>query len=137
MANVPPFLGTGWSFPPTFSPGVWSVQLVSGEEDVRQSLHVLLTTTIGERLMHPTYGCDLKPYVFEAVNTTLLAYIRDLVRNAILQHEPRIKLEGVAVEDQTIEGRLIIQVDYAIRTTNTRHNFVFPFYRAEGTEIPR
>ena len=137
MENTPPFIGIGWSFPPTFSPGIYGVNLVSGEDDIRQSLNILLTTTIGERLMQPTYGCDLRPYVFEPVSTTLLAYIRDLVRTAILLHEPRIKLESVSIEDRTTEGQLIINVDYTISTTNTRHNYVFPFYRAEGTELKK
>lgn len=137
MENTPPFLGTGWSFPPTFLPGLYGVSLVTGEDDIRQSLHILLTTTVGERLMHPDYGCDLRPYLFEPVNTTLLAYIRDLVKSAILMHEPRIKLDSVTIEDRTIEGQMIIHVDYIIRTTNTRHNFVYPFYRTEATELPK
>ncbi len=132
MPAPAPFLGTGWGFPPTFLPGSHTVRLVSDVEDIRESLGILLTTSLGERLMHPTYGCDLRRYLFEPVDTTLATRIRDLVETAILYHEPRIRPECVTLEDRTTEGLLLIHVEYVIRSTNSRHNFVFPFYKAEA-----
>ena len=49
------FLGTGWSFPPEFNP-YGSVKKVSDEEDIRESLVILLSTSPGERIMQPTYA---------------------------------------------------------------------------------
>ncbi|MCB2182646.1 MAG: GPW/gp25 family protein [Desulfobulbaceae bacterium] len=129
------FLGTGWAFPPAFTRGPESVVMVSDEEDIRQSLEILLTTSVGERFLRPEYGCDLRRYLFEPLDEGLVAYIRDLVGNAILYHEPRIKLTDLSLTTQADEGTLLIDVEYVIRTTNSRRNFVFPFYKDEGTDV--
>ncbi len=62
------FLGTGWAFPPTFTKGPQSIVMVSDEADIRQSLEILLTTSIGERFLRPEYGCDLRRYLFEPLD---------------------------------------------------------------------
>jgi hypothetical protein len=127
------FLGTGWSFPPAFLAPAGGVQMVSGTTDIEQSLHILFTTTVGERLLHPTYGCDLRRYLFEPLNASVTARIQDLVRTAILYHEPRIIPEAVTLSGGAPDGVLLIRVDYTVRTTNARHNYVFPFYREEAS----
>jgi phage baseplate assembly protein W len=129
------FLGTGWAFPPAFTRGPQSVVMVSDEEDIRQSLEILLTTSVGERFLRPAYGCDLRRYLFEPLDAGLVAYIRDLVNNAILYHEPRIRLTDLTLTTRADEGTLLIELEYVIRATNSRQNFVFPFYKDEGTDI--
>ena len=127
-----PFLGTGWSFPPRFSKIKKGLELVSGEEDIRESLQILLSTRLGERFLQPKYGCNLDELLFEPLNTTLKTYIRGLVKQAILHYEPRIELEDVQIE--TIDepaGKIELVVFYRVRATNSRHNLVFPFYQAE------
>jgi hypothetical protein len=124
------FLGMGWAFPPAFLPGAAAPAMVSGTDDIRESLGILLTTTVGERLLHPTYGCDLRRHLFEPLNTTLVTLLRDLVHTAILRHEPRIRPDTVTVtEEPPAGGTLLIRVDYVVRATNARQNVVFPFYR--------
>ncbi len=134
MSEVP-FLGTGWSFPPTFDKKGRTVEMLSDEADIKSCLGILLSTSIGERIMQPKYGCDLKRFLFEPLNTTLKAYIKDLVKKAILYFEPRIKLEEISLTTDDNEGILLITVDYTIITTNTRNNLVFPYYLEEGTNI--
>jgi phage baseplate assembly protein W len=130
------FLGTGWSFPPSFNKNLKKVVMLSDEEDIQSSLHILLTTRLGERVMQPTYGCNLDTLVFESLTSTFKSYIRDLVKTAILYHEPRIKLNKVELDDsRDLEGVILISVDYTVRTTNTRFNYVFPYYKNEGTDI--
>lgn len=128
------FLGRGWSFPPTFSRGGRSIEMLEAEQDIRSSLKILLTTTVGERVMQPRYGCNLERLVFEPVDTTLQAYMKERIRTAILYFEPRIIVEDVVLIPDNLEGRIVIDVSYRIPATNTRANFVFPFYRDEGTE---
>ena len=94
----PSFLGRGWSFPPTFSRGAASVEMVSGPEDIHQSLMILLSTRIGERVMVPEYGCALWSVVFENLTTSLLTRIQDMVERAIVKWEPRIRVEDVLTE---------------------------------------
>lgn len=135
MSTNIPFLGTGWGFPPTFEKDIKSVVMISDEEDIRSSLEILLSTSIGERLMQPTYGCDLKRLLFEPLDTSLKAYIKDLIKTAILYHEPRIRLDDISLEAKPNQGLLEITLEYTIRTTNSRYNFVYPFYVYEGIDI--
>ena len=130
-----PFLGTGWAFPPEFIQHKNSVKMIADEQDVHSSLEILFGTTVGERIMQPTYGCDLKKLLFEPLDTALKAYIEDLMKTAILYHEPRIQLDDVELVTVPQEGRIDIYLNYTIRATNSRYNFVFPFYKGEGTEI--
>ncbi|SHJ76864.1 hypothetical protein SAMN02745165_03126 [Malonomonas rubra DSM 5091] len=129
-----PFLGTGWSFPPRFSKIKKGVELVSGEDDIRESLEILLATSVGERFLQPKYGCNLDELIFEPLNTTVKTYIRGLVKQAILIYEPRIELEDVVIEalDEPA-GKIELVVYYKVRATNSRNNLVFPFYRSEVT----
>ncbi len=128
------FLGTGWSFPTNFSKEKKGIEMVSREEDINQSLKILLSTSIGERIMQLSYGCDLSTLLYESIDLTLITFVRDLIETAILYHEPRILLENLELElDGDIDGMIWIKLEYRIRTTNTRHNYVYPFYKLEGT----
>lgn len=128
------FLGQGWSFPPTFTKSERGVEMVSADDDIQQSLEILLGTTLGERLMHPDYGCNLQDYLFKPMSTTLRTMVKDLVETAIIRHEPRIDVAAVNLNiTQQLEGVLLLEIEYTIRTTNSRSNYVFPFYLEEGT----
>ena len=130
------FLGTGWSFPPSFDKERGETEMLSDVEDIQSSLHILLTTRLGERVMQPTYGCNLDELVFEALSSTFKSFIKDLIKTAILYHEPRIKLNKIELDDsRDLEGIILIVIDYMVRTTNTRFNYVFPYYKNEGTDI--
>ena len=130
------FLGTGWSFPPSFEKETGTVAMVSQEEDIRQSLQILLSTEVGERIMDPKFGCDLTKLLYEPLNVTTTTFMKELVKTAILYFEPRIELDNVLFQhNQENEGVILITVEYTIRATNTRSNYVFPFYLNEGTNI--
>lgn len=122
------FLGTGWSFPPTFERASGTVQMSSGVADIERSLSILFTTTIGERIMNPTYGCSLDEALFESMNSSRITYIQNLIETAILYHEPRIDADQVDVRPESVEGILWIHVGYTVRGTNSRFNFVYPYY---------
>ena len=137
------FLGTGWSFPPTFGKSNsayqagGSVAMVAAEQDIHESLTILLSTTPGERIMQPTYGCGLKAHVFDELNESVVTEIKDAIERAILFFEPRITLNAIRVDDlDMLGGQLNIHIDYTIRGTNTRSNMVYPFYFLEGSNVP-
>ncbi len=135
MSNLS-FLGRGWSFPPEFGQDGRNLQLVEGEDDIRQSLQILLATQLGERIMRPDFGCNLDDLMFESLTTTFKTYIAELVRTAILYHEPRITPDSVDITSNSDnDGLILIDVRYTIRTTNSRQNMVFPFYLIEGSKI--
>lgn len=132
------FLGRGWAFPPQFNKAAGIVEMVSDEEDIRQSLYILLSTSLGERVMQPDYGCNLNDYVFEGLNSTTIGYIKERVSHSILYYEPRIVAESIEVTDagsvDNLEGRFIIIVTYSIPGTNSRFNYVYDFYKNEAVK---
>jgi phage baseplate assembly protein W len=128
------FLGTGWSFPPTFSRNSYSIEMVSDDLDIRQSLWVLFSTSVGERVMLPEYGSSLWQMLFRNVTTTLMTQIEEIVSNAVLYWEPRIDVDSVSVQpDASQDGLVLITLSYTIRKTNARNNLVYPFYLLEKT----
>ena len=136
MKATTSFLGTGWSFPPTFNKSTAQVDMLSDEDDINSSLEILLSTRQGERVMQYKYGCNLNEMLFEPLTTTLKTYIKDLVKNAILFYEPRIDAKKIELDDsRETEGIVLIIVEYVVRSTNSRFNFVYPFYKNEGTQV--
>ena len=132
--NDKAFLGTGWGFPPTFDLASQSVQLVSAQEDIYQSLTILLSTYLGERVMQPTYGCNLQDFVFESLSPNITNSIKEQLRTSILYHEPRILLNSLDLSlDEQLEVRVNLIIDYTILNTNSRFNLVYPFYLEEST----
>jgi len=130
------FLGRGWGFPPEFDKLSSSVNMVAGKEDIDQSLRILMGTKLLERAMRPDYGCGLNALVFDTIDENTLTMLRDTIQRAVLFFEPRIELEAVDVDlEGSQEGRILITLDYTIRTTNSRSNMVYPFYYLEGTNI--
>lgn len=131
-----PFLGRGWSFPPAFNRITAGVEMLEGEADIVSSLEILLSTAQGERAMLPQYGCNLDELLFENLDTRMKTLMADKVESAILYHEPRIELEQVVLdESRELEGVVLINIVYRVKTTNSRFNLVFPFYKLEATDV--
>jgi uncharacterized protein len=130
------YLGRGWSFPPDFVLSPPGVTMLEEEADVASSMEVLLSTTPGERVMQPLYGCNLSELVFESLDTRLKTLMADKIESAILYFEPRVTLEKVNLDDSLeLEGVILIEIVYRVKTTNSRFNFVYPYYKQEGTDI--
>lgn len=129
----PAFLGRGWSFPPTFDNVLHIVTMAAGDADIREALWIILSTSLGERIMLPTFGCDLVSKVFTALTTTTANQIASLVTRAIVDWEPRVAVDTVTVTDSTLNGWIDISIDYTVRATNSRSNIVYPFCRIEAT----
>jgi phage baseplate assembly protein W len=130
------FLGTGWSFPPEFNGAAKNVRTVSEEEDIQQSLFILFSTHPGERVMQPSYGCNLRSMVFEDISVSTETVIKDMIQRAVLFFEPRIDLNFIELDKSRIDrGILDILLEYTVRETNSRSNIVYPFYFQEGTNV--
>jgi len=136
MAERKSFLGTGWAFPLSFerSDSMSTVAMISEVHDIEQSLTILLSTRPGERLMRPDFGCALDDLLFEPANISLITYIKDLIRRSILFYEPRVDLRGIEIiTDGLMEGRVLIEIDVVVRSTNGRFNYVYDYYKREAT----
>jgi len=136
MGESKSFLGRGWGFPPEFNRGIKAIKMLEDEADIKSSLEILLSTRLGERIMVPDYGCNLDELLFKPINLTLKTFVTDLIKTAILYHEPRIDVNKIDIDPTSeLEGVLLINIDYTIRTTNSRKNMVYPFYKEEGNEL--
>ncbi len=125
------FLGTGWALPVTLLGG--KVQVVSDEVDVRQAIEIILSTSPGERVMEPNFGCAIQEMVFAPQNASTFYLAAYQVRQALEQWEPRIRVEDVrATSDPKRAGVMLISIDYVIRSKNQRQNLVYPFYLNQG-----
>lgn len=130
------FLGVGWSFPPTFNAQLKAVEMTEKEVDIEKSLQILLTTTIGERVMQPKYGCNMDTLLFEPLSTAVKTIMIDKIKTAILFFEPRIDAKRIELNIQNeLKGEVLVEIEYIVRATNSRYNFVFPYYINEGTEL--
>jgi Bacteriophage baseplate protein W len=130
------YLGRGWSWPPEFVLRPPHVAMLEEDADVASSLQILLSTTPGERVMQPLYGCNLSELVFESLDTRIKTLMADKVESAVLYYEPRVNLESVILDDSMeLEGVVLINIVYQVKNTNSRFNFVYPYYKQEGTDI--
>jgi uncharacterized protein len=129
------FLGIGWSFPVAPDAEGRDVTRAEYEEDIRQSILIILETSPGERVMRPDFGSGLRDMVFEPVNYTTIALVKQRVEQALVMWEPRIDIREVTVAVyQPLRNRLDIDIRYQVRATNTFYNLVYPFYLQEGRE---
>lgn len=136
MENKIDFTGRGWSFPPEFDRSNRNIVMTAGREDIEQSLEILLGTIRGERVMRPDYGSNLDEMMFESFDQSMKTYLVQSVETAILYHEPRIEPLRIELNESEIsKGKILIEIEYRIRATNSRFNMVYPFYIEEGTEI--
>lgn len=131
-----PFLGQGFTFP--FLPdNQGRLRTASGEHLIRQSIWLILATAPGERLMRPDFGCGIHDLVFESNTAALRGMLQTRVREALVRWEPRIDVLDVQVTtDDEERNRLLISVDYRIRSNNAFFNLVYPFFINEGVGFP-
>lgn len=132
MTQTRDFLGRGWSFPIKLVSGRLQPYL-GGEEKIRQSIWLILSTAPGERQMRPEFGCGIHDLVFQPNTAALRDVVQEKVREALLRWEPRIDVLDVRVETPP-EGNnyLLIRIDYRMRANNAFYNLVYPFYINEG-----
>jgi len=127
------FLGRGWAMPVALDPRTGLVATVAYEEDIRQSILIILETAPGERVMRPNFGCGIHDLVFAAMDSTTLQRVRSTVEEALRRCEARIDVLRVNVDEAaTVEGKVLVEVEYRVRKTNQLGNLVFPFYFREG-----
>ncbi len=132
--DVKSFLGTGWKFPIQVDESTGRIRMSSYEENIEESVRIIVGTQKGERVMEPEFGCRIWEYSFEVVDYTTLYSMKNEVESALIRWEPRITNVQAEISDENIEeGILLIKISYVIRSTNNLFNLVYPFYISEGT----
>ncbi|MBS6397826.1 MAG: GPW/gp25 family protein [Clostridiales bacterium] len=128
------FLGRGFAFPPEVDPVTGRFVMAESEEDIRQSIYIILMTRKGERAMLPEFGCNLQEYIFDIPDAAFERRLIREVEDALVDFEPRIRNVSVSVDKRKLsDGVVYLNIDYYIRATNNPNNLVFPYYLEEGT----
>ena len=127
------FLGIGWKYP--VKPDVdRKIAMSAYDEDIKESIRIILGTAKGERVMRPDFGCGIHELVFAPINTITVNLVQNSVHEALTLWEPRIELIDVEVSpERADEGKLLVSIDYRVRATNHQFNLVYPFYLKEGS----
>ena len=125
------YLGVGWALP--VRPVNGGLAYAKYEDDVEQAIAIILETAKRERVMRPTFGADLRGFVFDPNSPVTHRAVEAEVRRALTQWEPRITTQSVrAYADPDRDNVMMIEVDYVVRRTNSSFNLVYPFYLTEG-----
>ena len=125
-------IGHGWAFPPSID-AQGGLALTNTRSEIHQAIEIILSTSPGQRVMRPTFGCRLHELVFSPNNSHTAAQARRYVEEAIGMWEPRVQVVHIAVRPDSDEpARLLIEVDYEIKATHDRRSLVYPFYLIPG-----
>jgi phage baseplate assembly protein W len=128
------FIGSGWAFPLRVN-ARGGIALARREQDVEESIRIILSTPVGERRMRPRFGCGVHDLTFATNDPATHGLIRYHVLQALALWEPRIELreDGVRVRTDPDEpARVLVEIDSVLRATNQRRNLVYPFYLIPG-----
>lgn len=120
MPGAADIFGRSLSFPPRVGPDgrmVWS----AGEDNIRESIRLILMTDPGERLRRPDFGAGLQPLLFEPNITSRHRLLQDRIQSALARWEPRISVESVQVgaDPENREGA-IVTLNYRLVATQVR-----------------
>lgn len=122
------FEGRGWQFPIRVD-DAGAIAEAREEDKVRRSIEIILRTAPGERVMRPDFGCGIHDLVFDTVSGAMIGRVASVVAGALATWEPRIDVLSVHPQQDTEDPtRLLIEINYRLRSSNSRFNLVFPFY---------
>jgi phage baseplate assembly protein W len=133
MTLAKEFLGRGWQFPVRVDAVTGKISMSEYEKDIQEAIWIILSTAKGERVMQPDFGCGIHDFVFSTLSMTTLQLVKSDVMETLTRWEPRIDLQDVTVSPEKGNvGRLLININYRVRTTNNEFNLVYPFYLQGG-----
>ena len=129
------FMGRGLKFPLQIDPKTGKIAMVSEEADIAEAIGIILNTVQGERVMRPDFGSTVLDYTFSAASDSLRQSLAFDLREQLSYQEPRIDdIEVRCMDTDELNGSIIVEISYRVRSTNNRYNRVYPFYRTEGSE---
>ena len=127
------YIGRGIAFPIGISLQ-GGLQLSKAILNIEESIHLILSTRLGERLYRPDFGSRLSELVFFPINTSTLLQIKLYVEEALKRWEPRIVLEDIVTEPDMGTGLVNIYIRYFPKDSHDLHSLVYPFYLSATQE---
>jgi phage baseplate assembly protein W len=132
---VTEIIGSGLAFPLQVDRR-GGIALARDETDIEQAIELILATAPGERPMRPEFGCGVHDFVFDSIDAATVGRMELAIRDALDRWEPRVVVDSVEFNlDEVGDGRLIIDIGYRVRATNTMRNLVYPFYVIPAEEL--
>lgn len=129
------FMGRGVKFPLQIDPKTGKIAMVSEEEDIAEAIGIIIGTVQGERVMRPDFGSNVLDYTFSANSDSQRQSLAFDLSEQLGYLEPRISdIEVRCRKTNVLDGAVVVEVSYRVRSTNNRYNRVYPFYRTEGSE---
>jgi phage baseplate assembly protein W len=121
-------IGKGWTFPPKVN-ARGGIALAQRDTELEQAILIILSTSPGQRVMRPRFGCKLHELIFMPNNMETALRAERFVTDALGMWEPRIEVIEVAVRpNPNLDHALLIEINYEIRATRDRRSLVYPFY---------
>lgn len=121
-------IGRGWAFPPGID-AQGGLALTSDYSELEQAIIIILTTSPGQRVMRPSFGCRLHELIFAPNNSQTAAQARRFVEQALARWEPRIRVVEIETgPDPDNANRLMIHIEYEVKVTHDIRSLVYPFY---------
>ena len=118
----------GWSFPLEIDETTGKIKTTTLEDDIKQSILILLHTQKGERLYHSDYGCDLQRFMFEPIQSSLKKNIQKEIENCIKKWEKRVSSVIVNIFESAEQyTTLIVQIQYYIEQTEQWQTWQYAF----------
>lgn len=133
MSNSQNFLGRGFAFPPRIDSATGRFVMVEDEEDIRQSIYIILMTRMKERAMLPDFGSNIHNYIFGLPDSEFEVRLNREIQDALMRYEPRIVNVKTSVDSKDLQNGIVyLNISYLVRSTNNPNNLVFPYYLEEG-----
>ena len=128
MVDHVDLVGAGWRFPPGVD-GRGGMALVTQAQEIEEAIQIILSTSKGQRVMRPEFGCRIHELLWAPINTSTITAARHYVEEALGWWEPRIDVQNIEVApDPYLPGCLVIYIAYRIRATHDERALVYPFY---------
>lgn len=92
--------------------GSGALRKVVNVDSVKTSIHNILTTYQGERIMLPEFASRLRSMVFEPLNNTLVNMLSDEIKDVIERWDPRVSVNGLSFKQDTDNNYCQITVNF-------------------------
>ena len=107
--------------------GKWKTNVIAGQEKINESIKMILSTRVGERLFMPEFGSKLYTINFEQ-NTYISCDLAIVyAREALQQWEKRIEIDRIDVDTDFDNNQILMSIYYHIRNSNVQGSYVYPF----------
>ena len=121
-------IGCGWNFPPKID-AQGGISLTNNQNEIEQSILIILGTTPGQRVMRPNFGCRLNELIFSPNNSHTAAQARRYVEEALGMWEPRINVKEIFIYSEQEDSNILkIKIEYQLKATHDERSLVYPFY---------